>query len=107
MKKEASIKINQLNDLSCPICDGMYLHQGAVKHYNRENEDDCVGMLTVVTGNTVAASSGMTMEQNPSLRRNGFRIEMSCETCNDLIADLAVYQHKGATYISWMFDEDV
>ena len=107
MKKEAPIKINSLNDLSCPVCNGMYLHQGAVKHYSRRFEDSEIGMLAVVTGDTVAATADTTMQENPSRRRNGIRIEMSCETCDDLIADLAIYQHKGSTYISWMFEEDV
>lgn len=64
-------------------------------------------MLTVVTGNTVAASSDLPMKESPSIRRNGLRIEMACEGCGDLITDLAIYQHKGTTYITWMYDEDV
>jgi hypothetical protein len=107
MKKEAAFKINSENGLVCPMCGGSNLHQGAVKHYCRTHEDDEVGMLTVVTGNTVAASSDLPMKESPSIRRNGLRIEMACEGCGDLITDLAIYQHKGTTYITWMYDEDV
>jgi hypothetical protein len=107
MKKEAAIKIVPRNGLACPMCGGLNLHQGAVKHYCRTHEDDELGMLTVVTGNTVAVSSDLPMKESPSTRRNGLRIEMSCEGCGDLITDLAIYQHKGTTYITWMYDEDV
>jgi hypothetical protein len=107
MKKEAIPKTTSHNELLCPICGGSNLHQGAVKHYARTFEDDPFGMLTVVTGNTVVTSSGVTMDQSPSTRRDGIRIEMACEACGDLITDLAIYQHKGVTYITWMFDEDV
>ena len=107
MKKEASIKMNLGNDLVCPMCGGSNLHQGAVKHYHRRYEDDEVGMLTVVTGNTVVASSDLPMRESPSIRRDGIRVEMACEGCGDLITDLAIYQHKGTTYITWMYDEDV
>ena len=107
MKKEAAIKIVSRNGLACPICGESNLHQGAVKHYYRRYEDDEVGMLTVVTGNTVATSSGLPMKESPSIRRDGLRIEMACEGCGDLITDLAIYQHKGTTYITWMYDEDV
>jgi len=107
MKKEASVKIDNHNGLVCPMCGGSNLHQGAVKHYYRRYEDDEVGLLTVVTGNTVAARADMPMKESPSIRRDGIRIEMACEACGDLITDLAIYQQKGTTYTTWLYDEDV
>lgn len=111
--------------LRCPFCGGQNLHQQQVEVFNRRGGEDGVSECIVVHGdNSTTQGDG---NYNPSSQRDGLLIYFSCETClagmpplnelsreqqedhskHYLLADchlplaLAVYQHKGSTYLEW------
>ena len=94
MKKE----VTQLwgTAIDCPCCLGNNLHQKSVSVFFR-NEDSPDGIFKKVdlTGVEYAHPS-----KNPSPRRDGMLISFFCETC-DSDPELAIYQHKGSTYLEW------
>ena len=83
--------------LQCPNCGSNYLHHGQIDVFNR-NEDSENGCHFRVTGNRVELDNQMTA--NPSSRRQGLTISLSCEGCKAAIF-LSLSQHKGITNI-WM-----
>lgn len=85
--------------LQCPSCNGQNLHQGTVYVYNRD-EDAETTAVTMVTGTEVTTVHNARLCGNPSVRRHGLRISMSCEGCGE-VGDMVVYQHKGCTFIEW------
>ena len=102
--------------LHCPVCGGYNLHHETVAVYTGRCpvEDLSVEQeILVHTNGTVddgytSRTGGSTGPRNPSLRRSGIRIRMSCEDCScdpanpeDVVPDLIIYQHKGTTYIEW------
>lgn len=86
--------------LICPKCGNMNLHHGAVLVYERAGED---GPVTRYTLNQATLTVDQNAEGNPSSRRDGIRIGFTCEECG-WVPTLAIEQHKGSTYISWMED---
>ena len=114
MKKVAALTFNEgyvssvSSAIACPLCGDFYMHQGAVEVFSREHED--APSKSFVVGSTISHGSG---DPNPSGRRNGLLIEFECEPCH-MYEDseyqgrplkLAIYQHKGATFIEWHIDE--
>jgi len=88
--------------LHCPFCGFSYLHHGGVEVFNREFEDSEKGSHTYVSGNGGITYShlGPMVPGNPSPRRDGVLIRFTCEACDDPLV-LAIYQHKGQTYVEW------
>lgn len=84
--------------VGCTNCGGEYLHQYETQVYNRRQED-LGGLLTVVRTNAVTTNSIDDMTANPSSRRDGIRIMLSCEDCEGL-TELTIVQHKGQTFLS-------
>ena len=82
--------------LCCPNCGFQYLHQGRVEVFHRGGEDSKEGIHVVVDGRTVATNTSMA--GNPSGRRNGVKIYLSCENC-PAGSVLTIAQHKGQTYV--------
>lgn len=85
--------------LKCP-CGSTYTHHGAVEVWTRR-EDAPEASVT-----HLALSGAVTLEARsadgcPSPRRGGLTIEMECEECHKT-RRLAVYQHKGETYMRWL-----
>ena len=84
--------------ITCPLCGGGCLHHGVVHVFTRLVEDKPDSFHTIhdpfgVTYPAIAEG------ENPSPRRNGLYIEMSCETCSDTPRmKLAIFQHKGVRY---------
>ena len=91
------MKIDE-NVLCCPKCNGVNLHQGKTNVFNRYTEDDHYGLHIEVSGTAFNASDRIV--GSPSERRNGLSIEFMCENCGG-VGKLAIYQHKGSTYMEW------
>ena len=100
------------SSLHCPICGGYNLHQhnvvvytGLCPDYSQKLEQE----ITVFENGMVSAEFvNRDSLRNPSSRRDGIRISMTCEHCSDdpanpedAVPDLLIYQHKGTTYIEW------
>jgi transcription elongation factor Elf1 len=85
--------------LRCPRCGGDYLHQGRVEVFHRKVEDGPWRGITVDRGVPIADCSA----PNPSERRQGLLIYFECEFCDLESSDLplAIYQHKGRTFVEW------
>jgi hypothetical protein len=92
--------------LQCPRCTDHYLHQSDVMVFNRKEDANKVH-LTSVTKNepmVIVADVDNDTSLNPSARRQGLTIDFQCESCDgdgDSKVTLAIYQHKGSTYLDW------
>lgn len=84
-----------ITTISCPSCDNENLHQGRVEIFQRV-EDAPHGLHISAENETATIDSGM--KNNPSSRRSGMNVHLSCEHC-DHKSVLIIYQHKGMTYI--------
>lgn len=83
----------------CPYCDDAYLHHNDVAIYNRAGEDSYHGLAIHAKFDSVTINDDMA--GNPSGRRNGLMIHFECENCSRT-SKLALYQHKGVTYLHWV-----
>jgi hypothetical protein len=86
------------DNVKCPVCGMGSMHQHDVKVYYRHREDGPTNRIAVVA--TTVAFNVVEDEENPSLRRDGLAIKMECEGCRSEL-ELAVWQHKGGTYLGW------
>jgi hypothetical protein len=86
--------------LVCPMCTSTNLHQTDVAVFGRNEDDDQVRVTTVTENGVHEATIANNLSLNPSPRRYGLRISFWCEIC-EKTPDLAIYQHKGETYIEW------
>ena len=85
--------------LCCPVCGDVWLHQSTVDVYvNLTTDRPSDTGIHVTVGIPVQVDTDIS--KSPSSRRNGLRIEFECETCGP-VAPLAIYQHKGETFIKW------
>ena len=82
--------------LKCPWCGFDYLHHDDVDVWVRHVEDTDVDP-TRIPG--TFRQSGAPFGENPSPRRSGLRIHLTCEGCPKRSA-LEVIQHKGQTFLS-------
>jgi len=122
MEEEYGTRVN--STLSCPVCENAYMHHGRVRTYSRDAEDSAEGVVTdSLDGGEESVSAFnaehdiTSMQHNPSLRRNGIRIEVECEYCHwgnyDAFGTklspmhLCISQHKGATLMWWEWKDDV
>lgn len=90
------------NALLCPCCGFNYLHSGKVVVYDR-GEDAEIGCATTVDDGMVTQTPDLA--GNPSARRHAVTVEFTCEGCggwDDRPIRLALYQHKGCTYLKWV-----
>ena len=85
------------NGLECPCCKESNLHQKKIDVFFRKEEDSNDGIFKSIDRNGVDYING---SRNPSSRRDGILINFWCEHC-DADPDLAIYQHKGSTYVEW------
>lgn len=89
--------ISQNHCLICPNCKGENLHQRSAKVYFRECEDSEFGKFIKCSNQKVES---IASDGNPSVRRDGLLVSFDCESC-DAEPELAIFQHKGVTYIEW------
>jgi hypothetical protein len=92
---------NMGNDLYCPSCHQANLHQESCTTFWRESEDsdECNTTYTKCKL-TEKKDKYWALRNNPSSRRDGLLIQFECEHC-DCGPVLAIYQHKGSTYVAW------
>lgn len=84
-------------DICCAHCGYHCTHQGIVEVFNRDREDADMGMHVRVDWFDV--SIGRSMVGNPSSRRQGLRVHLTCESCQR-VSFLEVVQHKGSTQMA-------
>jgi hypothetical protein len=85
--------------LHCPACGDFYLHHARVDVFSRSGEDSPTGMHVVVDDAGVAIDHGTSYEDgNPSMRRDGLAIYLTCENC-PAVSVLTLVQHKGNTIL--------
>lgn len=93
--------------LACPNCGGSYLHHDGISYFNRDEDrefGEFISIKTTVKDDRVVFScsqeSNYPMDCCPSPRRDGMEISFYCENCSAKLS-LAVFQHKGQTFIEW------
>lgn len=98
--KKLPVKLDSSDGaIQCPICGSDYTHQGKVEAFERgEDQQDC-NHVQVLNNDISVDRDG---KKNPSPRRQGVSIHMTCERDNHPFI-LDVYQHKGQTYIETRF----
>jgi len=86
------------SSLACPSCGEPTLHHGEVEVFIRTNEDSQTGRHIMVKQNGWVDTDD-NISLNPSERRDGVLIHLSCEGCSNKSV-LAIVQHKGETQLS-------
>lgn len=79
-------------EVQCSNCDSEYMHFEEIHTFSRKREDAEEGTKVVATREGVSLETNM--EGNPSSRRDGVAIYLSCEYCNQ-ITKLCIDEHKG------------
>lgn len=90
--------------LDCPSCNGNYLHHCGITYYNRSEDGDRGEIVTLDSRGGEFRNEHRTnaaMNDCPSPRRDGFIVYFSCECCPTK-SELAIFQHKGQTFIEWI-----
>lgn len=96
---EQTVKFTSHGALCCK-CGCQNLHQGAVTLFDRIEDDPLVLVTEATGGDTSMGFKHNATSGNPSLRRHGLIIHTECESgCQE---KLAIYQHKGDTYMGWV-----
>ena len=93
-----NIQFGTYDVLDCPNCGEGNLHQGRIKIFEREEDNDLCHITTVDdSGTHIEVGPG---DDNPSKRRHGLLISFWCECC-PARPTLGISQHKGSTYLQW------
>ena len=92
-----TLKIDSDSILHCPACGFHCIHHDLVETFNR-NEDADEGLHIKIQGTT--ATTDTNLAGNPSLRRDGLKIQFWCENCDNKPV-LSIEQHKGSTFIKF------
>jgi hypothetical protein len=114
-KEREAAKVDGYGTVSCPECGDTYLHQSNVTIYEFA-DDPLWNRVFAQRGKEVVVTDFPRIDSpNPSRDRNGLTIEFACENCHggdwngeEVIASkrepfrLAIYQHKGVTYMEWV-----
>lgn len=98
-------EISNITTLHCPSCDDHYLHQGIIEAYNRTEDADTVRCVVVDGSSVFSEEIPSEHSNNPSDRRHGCIIHFECEHCPNLDLKLRIYQHKGNTFMDWVYDD--
>jgi hypothetical protein len=99
--QRAKITLDQ-RVLTCPHCGFDYLHQGAVRCYDRDEDARLTTVTTVADGKTSLQLLPSDTTRNPSDRRHGLAIAFDCEGCASYL-ELTLAQHKGISLLEWRF----
>lgn len=84
------------NFIKCPKCNDSYTHQGKIEIFNR-SEDESEGTHVAVRFHEIKIDKNL--EGNPSSRRQGVTINMTCES-HEHNFKVNIYQHKGQTLVN-------
>ena len=107
MLLEKEIKFKDYNFekiLLCPYCECNCLHHDIVIVFNRNEDAETTQVTTTINGKSKIELLPSEICGNPSYRRDGLIIDFLCEKC-EKHSELAIYQHKGQTFIKWKLDE--
>lgn len=115
----ADVDYGHYGQLKCK-CGSEYLHQRNITIFECNEDDDWVTVIAQ-NGHTVQATKFPNADTcNPSPRRHGLILEFECEGCsydfkassdpaggevvllNNYRPKLAIFQHKGNTFIEWV-----
>ena len=103
--------INNEGILKCPVCQGTYLHQVKYHIFSRADDAPTGTRVDVNEHVDVTFVNNTSMQNCPSPRRDGLVIQFYCEDCDadaeqagaaSSSKSLAIYQHKGGTFLEWM-----
>lgn len=93
---------SSFGELNCACGRHGNLHHGNVTIFKRGEDGDTTTVIAQ-NGNTAQSSDFPSDDTcNPSPRRSGMLIEFSCEQCPGKNLQLAIFQHKGNTYVEWV-----
>lgn len=92
------LRLNQDDVLLCAHCGGNNLRHVRVDLHTRPKED-ADSTITTITLHGCAGSATLPPTTNPSSRRDGVAVLLSCETCPGL-TELRIAQHKGETVVT-------
>lgn len=84
--------------IKCAHCGHEYTHQFAVVVYSRTKEDGPASAGVVLNTTGPGALPAFTLPDNPSRRRQGVAVLVSCEACHG-VSHMAISQHKGQTFV--------
>jgi len=109
----ANVDSQSYGQLKCK-CGSDYLHQRNVTIFECNEDDDWVTVIAQ-DGHKVQATKFPNADTcNPSPRRHGLIIEFECEECSYswneggdkplliYTPKLAIFQHKGNTFMEWV-----
>lgn len=106
-RSEVEIQLGSDGDLLCPLCQGNYLHHTEIQVFSRSQEDAIGGQFIGISHDRTVIEGNSSMQANPSTRRDGLRIFFYCENCPETRREspliLTIAQHKGQTYLAWLF----
>lgn len=98
----AVVDSSHYGHLNCPCGGGGNLHHGNVTVFKR-GEDGDITTVIAQNGDTAQTSKFPSADTcNPSPRRSGMLIEFECEQCPEKNMRLAIFQHKGDTFVEWV-----
>jgi hypothetical protein len=94
---------DEVLSVECPRCGGFYLHHGRVTVYERAEDAKQTRVTVIDAASLTSRRMQSSLINNPSSRRHGMTIGFSCESCDRGVEgiELAIEQHKGATFIRW------
>ena len=85
-------------NLKCAHCGEDYLHHLEIQVFARPREDGKTYQTNLDATSPKVAFPRIALNGNPSMRRSGVKILLSCENCPGITA-LTIAQHKGFTLI--------
>lgn len=89
--------------MKCPRCESTYLRhdEAPVDIWQRGEDSSSDGYSILPGGRGIEAIPG---QENPSARRSGLRLHLSCESCGTAFG-LTISQHKGETFLKIEHDD--
>jgi len=75
------------------------LHQESVEIFDCREDSDTGLHVLAERGKQILVNESMA--GNPSQRRQGLKINFSCECCEGRVHTLNIVQHKGSTFMFW------
>ena len=96
--KQDATCTNPTGTCRCAHCGSEYTHFRRVEVYSRDAEDRNAGLRVTVTGHDVRMDSDAGYG-NPSRRRDGVRVVLSCESCAGTTS-VSLSQEQGQTEVA-------
>lgn len=80
--------------VKCPKCEAVTTHHIGVEVFERVESDSPAGQHIMISGEEIAIDR--KIDDNPSPGRNAVRIEVVCDSCENLFL-FEILQYKGST----------